>query len=834
MPRRYRRRIIVAVGVLAGIILWLTYLRFMLPAAGWPTYVLFGLTGAACGYALVTIPRFIWHFLRKQVYQVLMRQWTDRSHVVASVARHELQEEDTPRTPQRENDLAVIAFLQRDFPAAVEGFSAARQHGAKEPQVNLSVALAETSQWDQLKSLLQTDQSAESLPALSNLARLAAFTPDTDLVERLWNVAQQHASSGARPEGLAALLNNLAVRAMQERRLPQAARALKLALQRQPSYPYAHANLAVLAWREDDLNRAISENASAAGLVAEEELVFSNFGAFLALAGDARAAEPWLLRAHRLQPRHPAILTNLANVYRLVGKTDEAIATYHAAISQPQEPSRAPAQNPRAWAHYNLAHLLHAQGHLGPALEHLQTAAAHVPDDPDILTNTGCVMFADRDFAAAYRHFAQAAELASLGRFRRNLIRSELASGHLAEAAELLEQEQTDGGAEADHLDVERGLVSLLRALQIKPETETHRQMIEFNLSAAAGAFTKAITKGGTSALEAALNYALTQYARGDYRAAAETLAQTLQKNPGHGRPDMYYATGMAFIMAGMREREQHDVAADGKLPGPVRELFLKARPYLEKALELGMHRGATEPTAAAVAAAVPQHALAEIAAYDLGLLNYLLGEYQKAIDVFRKIVRNESPPHLLNAMAISQARLAQEMQLSAQTATLMADSRKAEVRHQSRQLLAAAIYYFKLALQIAPQASLTHANMGLALMLRNQRGDVEDALQHWQLMHQHGDARARKTFEAFMQAQSPEAAQRLRFQDMELIFRPLNVADWVVIPLPRMSPPRYLIEELLDIPDWQLVAYHKLVNRALTLRRKAERTRSRLRRLAL
>ncbi|MCE5239810.1 hypothetical protein LLH23_15190, partial [bacterium] len=136
--------------------------------------------------------------------------------------------------------------------------------------------------------------------------------------------------------------------------------------------------------------------------------------------------------------------------------------------------------------------------------------------------------------------------------------------------------------------------------------------------------------------------------------------------------------------------------------------------------------------------------------------------------------------------------------------------------------------------LQIAPQASLTHANMGLALMLRNQRGDVEDALQHWQLMHQHGDARARKTFEAFMQAQSPEAAQRLRFQDMELIFRPLNVADWVVIPLPRMSPPRYLIEELLDIPDWQLVAYHKLVNRALTLRRKAERTRSRLRRLAL
>ncbi len=119
-------------------------------------------------------------------------------------------------------------------------------------------------------------------------------------------------------------------------------------------------------------------------------------------------------------------------------------------------------------------------------------------------------------------------------------------------------------------------------------------------------------------------------------------------------------------------------------------------------------------------------------------------------------------------------------------------------------------------------------------LMLRNQRGDVEAALEHWQLMHQHGDPRYRRTYEEFMQVMSPDAARKLRFQDVELAFHRVNVGDWVVFPPPKLSGFRYVVRELLDEPEWQLQARHQLVRRALACRRKAERVRRKLRRLAI
>jgi tetratricopeptide (TPR) repeat protein len=265
--------------------------------------------------------------------------------------------------------------------------------------------------------------------------------------------------------------------------------------------------------------------------------------------------------------------------------------------------------------------------------------------------------------------------------------------------------------------------------------------------------------------------------------------------------------------MAALREREGHEIK-DDTLPPLVRELFLKGRPYLAKAVDV--------------------QSVAEVAAYDLGLLNYMVGEHQRAIDVLRKIVRTDSPSYVLNTLAVAQAKLAQDLQLTAQTATLMPEARKKEIRTQARQLLAGAIHYFKQALSIEPLAPLTHANMGLALMLRNQKGDVEAALDHWQLMHQHGDPRYRRTYEQFMQVMSPDAARKLRFQDVELAFHRVNIRDWVVFPQPQPSGFRYVVRELLDEPEWQLQAHHRLVRKALAYRQRAERVRRKLRRLAI
>jgi tetratricopeptide (TPR) repeat protein len=344
-----------------------------------------------------------------------------------------------------------------------------------------------------------------------------------------------------------------------------------------------------------------------------------------------------------------------------------------------------------------------------------------------------------------------------------------------------------------------------------RAETTTHRQMREFNLNAAAAALTVAMTEGQATAAEAQLNYGLTQMLRGEYVSAAETFAQTLRKGQNH--VEMTYLTGMCYVLAALREREEHETRDDTPAPA-VRELFLKARPFLERAIEV--------------------QSVAEAAAYDLGLLNYMLGDYPRAIEVLRRITRPDSPSYLVNTLALAQAKLAQSLQFTAQTATLMPDSRKREIRAQARQLLAAAIHYFKQALAIEPLAPLTHANMGLALMLRNQKGDVESALEHWQLMHQHGDARHRRTYEQFMQVMSPEGAQKLRFQDVELGFHRVEVRDWVVFPQPRPAGFRFVVRELMDEPEWQLQAEHRLVRRALAYRQKAERVRRKLRRLAI
>ena len=788
-PRVRRRSFVAAAGMAAGAVLWILYLFLMIHSTNPLIYAIFGAVGAACGLALVRIPALMWDFVRKQGYQILLRQWTDKSRALASAARRDLRELDLTDDPQAANDLAVVDFLQGNQAQAVSGFEAAGRGGIGEASVNLLAALAESGQWERLSRHVQTDLRVEDMTTEANLARLGACARDDQLLDRLWSLAQERR--------YALLLNNLGVRAMRRQQYPQAEGALKLATQIRPGYAYAHANQSVLAYRQGHLPQAVAEAASAAGLVAEDEVLFSNLGALLAAAGDLRNARKWLTAAHKLQPRDPATLTNLGSACSQDGAAEEAVAALHGALAlHPEDVA----------AEYNLGLHYYRGGKHAEALEHLLKALERAPDDPDVLSNAGCALFQQEQYAEAYGYFARVAQTSGDSASRRNIIRAELAAGRQAEAAALLEEAGDSAG-----LHVERGLMHLLRALEIKPETTTHRQMMEFSLNGAAAAFTAAIAEGQTAAGEAQLNYGLTQVVRGEYVSAAETFAQTLRKGPNH--VEMVYLTGMCYVMAALRERDEHELK-DETPPPAVRELFLKARPYLTKAMDV--------------------QSVAEAAAYDLGLLNYMVEDYPRAIEVLRKIVRTDSPSYVLNTLAVAQAKLAQDLQLTAQTATLMPEARKKEVRTQARQLLAAAIHYFKQALNIEPLAPLTHANMGLALMLRNQQGDVEAALDHWQLMHQHGDARHRRTYEQFMQVMSPEAAHKLRFQDVELAFHRVNIRDWVVFPQPRPSGFRTVVRELLDEPEWQLHAAHRLVRKALTYRQKAERVRRRLRRLAI
>jgi len=128
----------------------------------------------------------------------------------------------------------------------------------------------------------------------------------------------------------------------------------------------------------------------------------------------------------------------------------------------------------------------------------------------------------------------------------------------------------------------------------------------------------------------------------------------------------------------------------------------------------------------------------------------------------------------------------------------------------------------------------LHHANLGLALMLRNDQGDVEAALHHWQLMHRYGDIRLRRAFQQAMEAGSPEAVSKLQFQDVELVFLPIQLKHWIMLIPPRMTGPRYVLQEVVDLPEWHLQAHDPLIRRSLSYRQRALRQRELLQRLVV
>jgi Flp pilus assembly protein TadD len=761
----------------------------MIKGMGWSFYLFFAGLGACCGIALAAIPRLMWHFVRKQAYRLLLKQWTDKSRVLTTTARRSMTSgrQSASQPSSLYNDLAVVDFLQGDIASAIAGFERASGESCPGATANLVAALTEAGAWDRLGTLLRPDGAPVDWLNETSLARISTCVPEDSAVHELWTLAQDRREP--------VLLNNLGIRAMRRGEFVEAQRAFATAIRQRPSYALAHANLGVLGHRQGDLSQALAETASAATLVGDDETICNNLGALLCLAHDCHQAHKWLTRAENLQPRSAEIVINLGNAQALQGLHDEATETYRRAISLGE---RLPE------AYYNMAASLLTRQNYAGALENLELAESLQPEDPEILNNLGCVHFRQGRPEQACSLFRHAASLSSDGIYERNLVRAELAAGRFEQASAFCEQA-------GDDLVFERGLVHLLAATRITPETETHRRMLDFNLKAAAESFRKAAASGKSLVAEATFDLGLAQYMRGEYNAAAETFVSVIGSYRTQG--EVEYVAGMCYLLAGGTEQERHG-SADGSLAPAARELFAKGRPYLEKAAQAP--------------------GMAEMAGYNLGLVYYTLGEYQATIDVLRRVVRADSEPHLQNVVGLAQARLAQQMTLSAQTSALMGEARKREILAQAHTLLSSAVYYFRQALRRVPHDPMTHANVGLALMLRNEKDDVEAALQHWQLMHQFGDARVKVAFEAMMQMVSPEAASRLRFQDTDLAFLPLRVTDWISIPAPKSAGPKFFVLEMPDLPEWRLEASHRTVRKALHLRHKADRVRRKLRHLAI
>ena len=781
LPLRRRRHTLTALSVILGTILGVGYSWLMLHQHHWLAYLLTAVGGSCLVFLLLVVPRLVWALLRKLWYRLALRQNSDKALVLATRAQRDLTEGSNsaiaPR--QKANDLAVIACLRRDYAGAAQMLAPAVATGETEA-ANLLVALAETQQWDRLNDLVAGPIVQHDGVPEASLARMACVSPPGPITTNLEEIARER--------HFPRVLNNLGVRALRAHETEHSAGDFSLALQQRPHYALARANLGVLAFRRGAGQEALTETASAAVLGSSDATICSNLGALLCQAGDPWLAERWLLRAQQLEARSPAVATNLGNAYAVQGKYEDALEAYATAgYGAPN----ATALHDAALAHF-------ARGDYEGALKSAELAREEAPEDPDVLNNLGCYLWHAGRYQEAEQRFQESDNRAPGGVAEGNLISAALVSGRSAEVLERLGGEACKDRPERC---LDRGLAYLLTALALDPKaSQTQAKLYTYNLDAADREFRKVIKTGEIGVTEAWLNLGLVTYLTRDYESAAEAFASAV-KRAGE-TSELLYPTAICYLRAGVQKQEQHGAGPEDPLVPAAREVFRKAKPYLEKALEV--------------------HSVAGAAAYNLGILHYLLGDYDKAITLLKRAAVTDAPAHVFNSLAIAEARRAQEIQRELGAASRFGEGRQRQLAQEVNKLLASAIHYFREVLRVQPHSPMVHANIGLAFMLRNRGDDVETAVHHWNLMRQVGGEWGKRAYNLFSQAMSSEEARKLKFQSIEMTFQALPVGEWITFLPPQLTGLKYVLEDVCDLPDWQFVAYHPLVQRALRHRAKA------------
>lgn len=785
-----RARALPVLSVILGALLGVAYVRLMLNLPPtWPAYVLGGVGGACAVYLLLVVPRLTWIVLRRQWIRLALRATGVKSEQLLGRAESILTPaaaEPGPDQMQARCDLAVVRYLRNDLEQAEAMLRKLyEEHPSPAWVSNLLVVLATKGEWPDVAWLIDQElDDPRGLPD-ANLALVAASAPYGRLVERLWVVAQD----GSLPR----TLNNIGVRMLQMGDYMRAEDAFSLIKERHASYAPAHANAGVLALRREQYGQAISEMGSAAALEPGEGLLLSNLGAALCQAGNLPLAQRWLREALKVAPGNPHALVNLGNVYALGGSYQEALETF----------SEAARANTLAAAHHNAALMLAARDHTEAALEQQKLARDVAPNDPEVVQNLGCLLWIQGKHDEARDCFGSSATHDPT--MKSNLIRTELAAGRPRRALDLLLQVSY---AE-EEMEFDRGLAHLLTAVQALREGGRREVVRERDLVEAIACFHKVVATGGARAREALINLGIAQYLSEEYEDAAEAFTAALERTPGH--EELGYAIAMCYVTAAAWV-QQTEGDTRGETPPRVRELLIKARPYLEQAVHV--------------------KSVGDNARFNLGVLYYLLGEYRKAAAVLRPIARPDSPWQVLNVLGIAQARLARELQRSIQSAVLLRMARKRQMEIEILSLLSGAIHAFTQVLRQQPANAIAHANIGLAQYLRNRGDDVEQALQHWRRMRDIGGEWGQRIFEIFSDAVGARQEGLLSFQDIEVSFQPLPLEEWVTFVPPRMAGLKYAVQEVMDPSLPELIAQNDLVRRALRARARAEHLRRVLRRL--
>lgn len=802
LSRKWLMRILTVAGVLLGAVVGVLYARTVSWSVEWLVLVVGGIGGAVLGYLAIAVPQITLHYLKREWYRTVANHW--RAVVRQAAGRARRKAEPSLPEPEALTTTGIAHLLLGSHQAALTRLREAASHHDPDTAPDLqrfnALAAAEAAHGDWQKAADALVRVIEAYPedetALANLAALVAAMPAAAQLPH--TLAKILRDVGPR------VLNNLAVRHLRAGETEAAIPLLRRAIAGDPTNPYVGANLGVLAFQTGDYRSALENLATAIQFAPAEAAILSALGATMAMQGAYPAAETALSKAEHLDARMSSAKVNLGALRLSQGRHEEAHAALHAVPHGDRNEAAARHNEALAWAR---------SGDWQQAREPAERAVELRPDVADYRATLGAVCWEAGDYQAADQHFQAAVKASgSSSPAVVNAARAALAVGRTEEAMALLEGLGESGAGNAE-VQFDLGVTHLMMAVQrFKPQmNRTEQALFRASVKASIQAFEQCREHRRTQTSEAEFNIGLAHYLGAEYEAAADGFSRAAQI--GHDA-SAHLCAGTAFAEAAARI--QHERAHDGgELIGQAAQLYKQAHTHLDQA---GNH--------SADSAAVFNN---------LGVVCYELGRVEDAMKAFKRLVQLEDTAESCNTLGLAYAKQGQILyrawQMKRNTEGEKVDRTQLD---EGRKLLGSAIHYFKQAIRHDPDSAVLHSNIGLAYMLRNSRGDMEQALWHWKLMRDTGGEWAERQFAAMAQVLDASQAAKATFHDIDRAIRPLSVPKAVRMLDPVPGPPTYVAEPVMDVGQWELTADNRDLKTALRARARLYSLEKQLKRLAI
>ena len=154
-----------------------------------------------------------------------------------------------------------------------------------------------------------------------------------------------------------------------------------------------------------------------------------NLGNALMLAGDPRSAIPHFQETLRLEPEFPNTRTDLGSALGMLGRNDEAVDQFQAALRQHET----------ADAHFDLGLVYARQGRMADAIRECEAALRLDPDHYGAHAQLGVALAAAGRLDEAVAHLRRASELRPSAAIERALAAAYAKAGRFPEAVDAIE-----------------------------------------------------------------------------------------------------------------------------------------------------------------------------------------------------------------------------------------------------------------------------------------------------------------------------------------------------------------------------------------------------------